>query len=312
MYLDDPNLWLFPHPLRWSWIGITSLACFDCTHRTLATISTIAGICVVALTWWIARELFGSQSAFVAAALAATSPLQLALGRRALADEFVCALVLASIASLLLYLRDQRLAWLVVWIAATTLAIAAKELFLFTYPFVLGFWWLRDRKLRWVWLLPPLLFFAVFSILARDVGSFFEIARLTASTAGAAYPMQYQSGPPHRLLIDLMAVAPIVTSVAIAALIALRRHPLAMLAFAMFAVHALLPSQNLRYIAAVDPLLRIVAAAFLVEQPRRWLPAGLVINAAVELLLFHAIFIRAQVYDPVTAALLRALKMLPR
>jgi hypothetical protein len=82
----------------------------------------------------------------------------------------------------------------------------------------------------------------------------------------------------------------------------------------MFAVHALLPSQNLRYIAPVDPLLRILAAAFLVgerESPK-WLPAMLLINAVAELALFHQIFISGQVYDPVTDNLLRALKMLPR
>jgi 4-amino-4-deoxy-L-arabinose transferase-like glycosyltransferase len=319
MYLGDPGMWVFPNPLRWSWIGITSLACFDCRHRTLATLSTIAGILAVALTWWIARELFGSAVALVAAALAATSPLQLALGRRALGDEFVCAMVLASIAALLFYLRDPRPTRLVLWIVATTLAIAAKELFLFSYPLVLGFWWLRARKLRRLevaaWLAPPLLFFALFCALAGDVTSFFAVARATASTATAAtYPTQYQSGPPQRMLIDLMAVAPIVTCVAIAALIALRRHPLAALAFAMLAVHALLPSQNVRYIAAVEPLLRILAAAFLVTElrDRRWLAGGLIVNAAVELLLFYAIFIRAAVYDPVTDNLLRALKMLPR
>jgi hypothetical protein len=35
------------------------------------------------------------------------------------------------------------------------------------------------------------------------------------------------------------------------------------------------------------------------------------VNAAAELVLFHEIFIAAQVYDPVTDNLLRALKMLP-
>ncbi|HJQ36444.1 MAG TPA: glycosyltransferase family 39 protein [Thermoanaerobaculia bacterium] len=335
MYLADPKLWLFPHPLRWSWIGVTSLACFDCTHRTLATISTIAGIAVVALTFWIARELFGSTTALVATVLAATSPLQLALSRRALSDEFVCAAVLASIAALLQYLRGAagfsppnvsgglkpaapRIAWLFAWIAATTIALASKELFLFSYPLLLGFWWLRARKLRWyeaaAWLAPPFLFFAVFSILAGDVSSFFEIARLTASTVNAAYPAQYQSGPPHRLLIDLLAVAPVVTIFAVAGVVSLRRHPFALLALAMFALHALLPSQNLRYIAPVEPMLRIVAAAFLTAEfrDRRWLGGLLLANAAIEWMLFSTIFIRGQVYDPVTDHLLRALKMLPR
>ncbi len=170
----------------------------------------------------------------------------------------------------------------------------------------------------------------MFCILAGDVTSFFEIARLTASTVNAVYPAQYQSGPPHRLLIDLMAVAPVVTIFAIAALVSVAtaalsgrgaaegsgthmRH-LAALAFAMFALHAILPSQNLRYIAPVEPMLRIIAAAFLVTEfrDRRWLAGLLAVNAVIEWMLFSTIFLRGQVYDPVTDHLLRALEMLPR
>jgi hypothetical protein len=326
-FLDDPGMWVLPNPLRWSWIGTSSLVCSlvgDCSHRTLASLSTIAGIIVVALTWIVARELFGSQIALAATALAVTSPLQLALGRRALADEFFCAAVLASIATLLWYLRTRHPGWLAAWIAATTIAIAAKEQFLFIYPVLLLFWWLRSRRPGLAeiatWAAPPFLFFAVYCVLSRDVSSFFRIARIITSAMTAPYAEQFQSGPPHRLLIDLMAVAPIVTVVALAALVTITlrsgraegRH-LALLAAGIVVVHALLPSQNLRYIVHADPLLRILAAAFLVgalKKPRA-LAALLLLNAAVELALFHRIFVTAQVYDPVTDNLLRALKMLP-
>lgn len=325
-FIDDPGMWVLPNPLRWSWIGLTSIVASlagEPAHRTLASISTVAGIIVVALTWIIARELFGSNVGLAATALAATSPLQLALGRRALADEFFCAAVLASIAALLLYTRTRHRGWLVAWIAATTIAIAAKEQLLFIYPVMLLFWWLRSRRIGIVeiaaMMAPPFLFFAVYCVLARDVSSFFRIASIITSAMTAPYAAQYQSGPPHRLLLDLMAVAPIVTIVALAAFATLRsatsevRH-LAVLAAGIFVVHALLPSQNLRYIAPVDPLLRILAAAFLFSELRssKWLGALLLVNAAVELWLLHQIFIVAQVYDPVTDNLLRALKMLPR
>jgi 4-amino-4-deoxy-L-arabinose transferase-like glycosyltransferase len=333
MFLDDPGMWVLPNPLRWAWIGTASIACSvsgECTHRTLASISTVAGIIVVGLTWVVARELFGTRVGLIATALAATSPLQLALGRRALADEFFCAAVLLSIATLLSYLRTRHPGWLAAWIAATTIAIAAKEQFLFIYPVLLLFWWLRSRRAGFTelaaWAAPPLLFFAMYCVLARDVPSFFSIVRIITSSMTAPYAEQYQSGPPHRMLLDLMAVAPIVTIVAMAALVtcALRnssselRH-IALLAAGMFAVHALLPSQNLRYIAPVDPLLRIIAAAFVAgalfageRRAPKWLAAILLINAASELALFHRIFVVAQVYDPVTDNLLRALKMLPR
>ena len=329
-FLNDRDMWLFPSPLRWSWIGATSIFCSlagHCTFRDLATVSTLAGIASVGLTWWIGRELFDSPTALAAAALAATSPLQLALGRRALADEFFCMLVLASIATLLSYLRTSRMPWLVAWIVFTTLTFGAKEQFLLIYPIILLFWWLRTRAMKWRMLivaaLPPFLYFAVFCLLAHDVTSFFKVAHLTTSTIGAEYPEQYQNGPLQRLIIDLMAVAPVVTLAMIAACgwVAARareatrnqRHLLALLG-GILVVHGLLSSKNLRYIVPVDPLARLLAATFLcgTVRDRRWVTVAILINAVIELLLFHAIFIAGNVYDPVTDDLLRALKMLPR
>lgn len=321
MFVDDAGMWVFPNPLRWSYLGVAAL--FSSSHESLATLSTISGIAAVALTYWIARELFGETVALAATALAATSPLQLALGRRALADEFFCAAVLASIAGLLMYARTKRVVWLVGWVIATTIAIAAKEQFLFIYPVVLLFWWLRTRAAHPAWALPPLLFYAIFCVLARDFTSFIRIARIITGVMTAPYAEQYQSGPPHRLILDSLAIAPLVTIAALAALlaVALRREAfapevrqLALLVAGILLVHAAIPSQNLRYIVSVDPLLRVLAAAYLVLQARsgRFVAGALGLNAAVELLLFHRVFIEGRVYDPVTAELLRALEMLPR
>ncbi|HET7434355.1 MAG TPA: glycosyltransferase family 39 protein [Thermoanaerobaculia bacterium] len=332
MFLADPQMWVFPNPLRWAWLGATTLfgsISGDVSHHALATLSTFAGIAVVALTYWIARELFDPSVGGVAMMLAATSPLQLAMGRRALADEFFCMLVLASIAALLRMTSSAgraRIAWSVAWIVATTLAIATKEQFLFLYPAILLFWWLRRRNIVDLLLcaVPPFLFFAVFCLLARDVTSFFRITSIITGAMTAPYAEQYQNGPWFRLLIDSLAVAPLVTISTLAALIviALRADTqshvmkqLGVLVVAMFAVHALLSSQNLRYIVPVDSLARVLVAAFAVQELRtrsRVLFACVAVSAIVELKLFYEIFLVAKVYDPVTDALLRALKMLPR
>jgi len=265
-----------------------------------------------------------------------SSPLQLALGRRALADEFFCAAVLASLVTMHRYFHSAapraQVAWLAAWVAATTIAIAAKEQFLFLYPVLIAYWWLTTRVLRWrdvlAWVLPPACFFAVFCILARDLTSFFRITRIITGAMTAPYAEQYQSGPPHRLLIDSMAVAPLVTILFLAAIVmfALRRGSrrmdewsretrlLGFLGGGMIAVHALLPSQNLRYIVCADPVVRLAVAAFLAVELRdrpRTAVALLAVNALIELQLFHRLFVTAAVYDPVTQELLHALKMLP-
>jgi len=303
MFLGDRGMWIFPNPLRWSYLGAAALLSWvtqQCSYSTLALLSTLAGIACVALAYDIGRRLFDENTALFAAAMMATSPLQLAMGRRALADEFFCAMILASIAAMLAF----RGAW--PWIIVTTLAFGAKEQFLFAYPFVLLFWWLRERRLRWEWLLPPALFYGVFCLLARDLHSFFDVGRVITSVMNAPYADQYQNGPPHRLLIDLMIVAPLVTSAFLIAARARRREPLVILAAGILIVHSLISSKNLRYVIGVDPLMRlVVASAF----PRR---TFLIVNAIVELALFFVIFVSGEVYDPVTVDLLRALHMIPR
>ena len=319
LFLNDPGMWVFPNPARWSYIGAASLFCSaagHCTHRTLATLSTVAGIAAVALTYWIARELFSVDVALIATALVATSPLQLALGRRALADEFFCTMFLASIASLHLYLQRRERLWLLGWIALATLTFAAKEQFLFIYPLVLAFWYARERRIQLVaWIAPPVLFVAIFAVLARSFDALFRLAPIVVRQIVAPYSAQYQSGPPQRLLIDFMALAPIVTVVAIVALGAAASRSgayrqIALLAFGIVAVHALIPSKNVRYAITADPLLRILVAAF--APTRRVTVAVMLINAAVELAIFRTVFLVGDVYDPLTDNLLRALRMLPR
>jgi hypothetical protein len=297
-YFADARLWLFPDPLRWSYFETTSLVCRitgRCDYGTLAALSTAAGIAAVALTYVIGLQLFERRTALFAAAMMATSPLQLAMGRRALSDEFFCAMVLASIVAM-------RKPW--VWIIVTTLTFGAKEQFVLIYPVVLAFWWLRERKLRWEWLVPPCLYYAVFAVLARSPDAFFRIARIVATGMNAPYAAQYQNGPPQRLLIDLMAIAPLVTVAFLIAAYTKRREPVLLLAAGILIIHSLI-SKNLRYVISADPFMRLaVAAAF----PRKWF---VIANAAVELALFYIIFVANNVYDPVTDQLLRALRMLP-
>jgi hypothetical protein len=318
-FVEDPSLWIFPNPLRWSYIGTSALYCAGrgvCRYRTLATLSTVSGIAVVALTYWLGMRLFERRTALVATALVATAPLQLALGRRALADEFYCAVMLASIVAMLEWLRRPRPAWLVAWIVLTTLAFAAKEHFLLIYPVVLSVWWFRERRIRWVWVLPPFLFFAVFCALAGDVGSFFRIARTLVSAMQAPYVVQFQSGPPQRLLIDFLAIAPLVTIAFIAAACHIRRGPnwsgqfcTLLLAAGILVVHSLVPSKNLRFVVTADPFMRLLVASWLPST--RSTAAALVANAIVELALFYHIFIRFGVYDPVTSQLMNTLRMVP-
>jgi hypothetical protein len=315
-FIEDQSLWVFPNPLRWSYLGTAAVYCAArgaCRYRTLATLSTVSGIFAVPLSYWLGVRLFDRRTAIVAVALMATAPLQLAMGRRALVDEFFCFAVLASIVALVEWVRSQRMAWLIAWIAVTTIVFAAKEQFFFIYPVVLAAWWVRERRVHWVWALPPALFFVVFCVLARDVGSFFRIARIITSVMGAPYAAELQTGPPHRLLIDFMTIAPLVTIGFIAACRlgqGTRRDGQVftlLLSAGVLIVHSLLPSKNLRYVVTADPFMRLLVASWL--PGARWTVVALVGNAVVELAIFNYLFLERAVYDPTTNALLRAFRM---
>src|SRR5215813_4268816 len=60
MFIDDRGMWVFPNPLRWSYLGATTLFSWlgGCSFRTLATLSTVAGIAAVALTYCLGLQLF--------------------------------------------------------------------------------------------------------------------------------------------------------------------------------------------------------------------------------------------------------------
>ncbi len=124
-FLSDPSRWIFPNPLRWGYLGAASIFCSltgSVSFRALATLSTLAGLLSVLLTWLVGAELLPSRAALFGAALMATSPLQLALGRRALADELFCLTFLVSLFMLLRYLRGEtgraRAGWLIGWVVA--------------------------------------------------------------------------------------------------------------------------------------------------------------------------------------------------
>lgn len=340
-FRNNPVNWLFPSPLRWGYLAMTSAACKltgTCDQRTLAGLSTLAGIASLALTCLVGLELLGRAEALVATALCATSPLQLALGRRALQDEVYCAIVLAAIWLLARAYRQRPGARPTLWYAAAILAMtwawSVKESFVLLYPALAGLLLARAgrRPLRIsdgvLFCLPPILNYACFSLLSGNLTEYFEIGRLTVSTVGASYAVQYQSGPPHRLLLDMMAISPIVLLLAVAATSEVARRwrdvvpgarQLVVGLAALLVVYSLFPSKNLRYIVVADPLVRLLAGWLLVRCAAAWrgrawavVTAVVLLNGAAELAIFHTVFIAHQVYDPVTDSVLRALRMLPR
>ena len=332
-YLADRGAWLYPDPMRWGHFALTTLACTvsgKCDARTLADLSTAAGILSILLIFLLGRELLGDEVALIASALSITSPLQLAMGRRALQDEVLCASVLLTLwlgAKAIRAARTsprQRLLLTAAAIAATTLTLGIKESSLLLYPALFlfvtalapsprGRAWPRIAAL---FVLPLLLHAAVTLVLCGGVEPYLRLLHVVgtaASSVNSDFALQYSSGPFHRPLFDLVILSPLVVVLAIVG--AARSHrdraldALALFAVATLIVFGLLTLKNVRYVIAIDPVARLLAASALASLPRRpWLLLGaLGVIATTELRLFFDLFEMANIYDPVTEWMLRAL-----
>jgi len=136
----------------------------------------------------------------------------------------------------------------------------------------------------------------------------------------------YQSGAWQRVLVDLLALSPGVTLLAVMAVGyalfsgRITPGPLKLLVLLVVTVtaFALAPSKSARFLMVADALARMAAAWVLVERapalPRLGpLLAGLAVasNAVSEYGIFRSVFSTAGVYDPVSDNLFRALHMIP-
>ncbi len=337
-YLAHSEAWLYPHPMRWGHFALTTLACTlstKCDARTLADLSTAAGILSILLIFLLGRELLGDEVALIAAALTVTSPLQLAMGRRALQDEVFCASVLLTLWLSALVVRApeatprRRLLLTAASVAAMTLTLGIKESSVLLYPAFLLFLFAlasspRRRALPGIaalLVLPPLLHAAVTIALCGGLRQYLDLLHVVmtaASSANSSFAQQYSSGPFHRPLFDLVILSPLVMVLAIAGAARSGRdralQALSLFAAATLIVFGLLALKNVRYVIPVDPVARLLAASVLASLPRRpWLVLGAIgVIAATELRLFYELFELADIYDPVTDSLLRALGAIPQ
>ncbi len=342
-YLDRHAMWLSPTPLRWGYFTLTTLGCSvssTCDGRTIAWLSTLAGIVSMLLTYLLGKRLVGAAAALIATAFTICSPLQLGLGRRALQDEVYTAAFLAAFLALVRLLdsdpHEPRAVTYQRWagfLAASTFAFAVKEAFVFPYAAFAAIFAIVSRGVRWrdlaLFTAPPVLFCTGFVALGRNPGALFELIRLNEASFSSDYSIQYQSGPAHRPLFDLFLLAPIVCVLATAALAKMterlreagRERWLAGFLIMTLGSFMSLP-KNLRFVVILDPVLRLLAAWLVcnhawVARASRLAQSALVasivvINAAVEFSLFETIFRRRNIYDPTTYDILLALGAIPR
>lgn len=335
-YASNPSLWVFPNPLRVLYILMTALGCWlagVCSGATVAAVSFLSGIALVLLTIVLAWRMFGERVALLSGLLAALSPLQLALSRRAWQDGFFSLTVLLALWAFWERSRSPRKGWDILLGCALLAGLLTKEsAIIFPVGFLGALLYPKisrgvtmTRSTLAALLLPLPLAALILLTLIPDPSLLIRVysSWLWATEAGA-YAIAYSQGPWFRYLIDFLLLSPLTTLLAIGYYFkpaGEQEDPfLGRSTLILFLVFSLLALKNVRYVSFLDIPMRILAVLTLtslfhhpaVERVReRGLVLAVLLLAAYDLSLFYAIFIGGGVYDPVTATLAKAERLIP-
>jgi hypothetical protein len=300
-WFDDPTIWKWPGVLRFGNIFLLGslYRLFRTTSfRVMTSVSTAAGIATVWLAWLLAAKIApGTET--VAAALVATAPLGLHLGRRALQDAQTSALCLGTLVAAL-YGHPL--------VAAITLAfmVACKETTLTHVPPIAIFLAMAGLPLWDVALVlfsGGLLYLLSFGAVNGDWRIFWKYRKAVQAAKTDSYG-RMQEGGTHRLFVDMLLLSPIAVLYAVHGW---HNGPAQAFIALLLLIHGTLPVlQSVRMVSSADVMLRIAAAA---TMPTAMLLLALACDAAI----FWKAFTSPEgIYDPVTINLVAALGMSPK
>lgn len=331
----DSRLNQGPMPFRLTYVAAGAMACRTLggdTLENLATVSRVFGILTVIAAAWLLGRWLAPGPAFVGSLLIAMSPLLMGLSRRALQDT--CMAFWVVLAMVLFDLAWRERGWRTpLWLAiALTLGWLTKESMAFVYlvfaALAVYYGWSYGWRGRWgvllAFVVPPLVFGGVCAWLAGGAGRMVEtFAFYRQQQSLIPYARDFQQGAWYRYLVDFLLISPLTLVLAILGLSRSGRPlaegriaPAAVILVAGLAVFSCLPLLNLRIVAFLDIPLRILATVGLCAVAQRLaalsgvrrelvlivLAAGVVL---VDVGQFTRLFVGANLYDPVTAELIR-------
>ncbi len=343
VYIDNKEARLFPTPLRVGHILSTALwfKLFPNTYVSLARFSLFCFILFLVMSFYFARRHFGDDVAYPFVLLLSSSPLMMAMARRALSDIHGNLYWGLAIWLFLDFLRRGNKIKYLMFILAYAFSIIVKEssiallLFFVTFFFIHKYIYKGDISnayLIGIIILPVLLVGATYIILFGGIGNVIGIIGAVLDThfgvQASRYATLYCTGPWFRYIVDYLLLSPITTLLFIGYFcyrLVIRRNEWKIAYFMAYFTAIFLIFSNVRYSKVVrfvinlDMVIALFSVLFLYElfrqqDKRRQTFIVFGITAVIFILnylSFIDIFCIKDLYDPVSAGLLSARKFIP-
>jgi 4-amino-4-deoxy-L-arabinose transferase-like glycosyltransferase len=336
-YLADANYRGHPTPLRFGFIILYALSygLFGASFISIVLVSIFFLFAAVFIAYVFFRKTWGQDAAFLGGLLLLTSPLAIALSRRALPESASNFFLLAVVILQIDYFTTGCKAWKR-WCVAGLLSLALmirETNILFIFPLaVSSLAFLSNKNFKaivksWIimYIVPPASVIVLYRFLFGNVFAELGAIYLTSSVKCSNYVMNYQSGPWFRYLVDFMLISPWVTILgvyyAVNTLIKKKRPGELALALFMTATVFIFSffSKNIRYVSILDyPLRLFVVLALLsidiVDRKKALFFIALTIAIAIsifDLVNFFRFFVGSGIYDPVSFRFLLFWKFIP-
>lgn len=310
------------------WHQATGEEALVALHRVSCLFSILLFFAAGAFAWRMA----GPRIALAVLALMACAPTQIHMAQHALIDGFFAFWATLCLWFLWENLRQPNNArWLILYTASLALMVITKENAVFAYAGLLALIganrWVRfgvvTRPLLLVTIAGPFLGLVILIALCGSATTFINTYRLLVDKASVLpYAIATGDGPWYRYLVDLLLASPLTFLLAWGAIFRLKfenKQSLYLVAF-MAATYLVMCNvrygMNLRYTNMWDMPLRYLAVTCLADVTRffrrREIIMALAITflCAIDLRQYHIFFVQHNLYELVTAGLLRALQIL--
>ena len=324
--------WIFPPPSRIGFVVVSALwsNLFGTNFEALQSLSLASHLVLCVVNYAFARKHLGEPRALLLGLSIAFSPLLMGISRLALTDSFNALCMTTTVWLFVGLSRDPgRFVRGVPFMIALAFMVLTKELSVFLcVPFLAFVAYERfarkeprsaPRFALW-FAMPGALVLASFLLAAGGSARLLETMRIVLSSpATNVYAIKYGEGPWFRPVLDFLLFSPAPTMLAIAGLgLVLVRwragaYDRTGVLFAFVAAILVLElsffTKNIRYAVVLELPLRFFAIVFLAEIAGglRTTRSVAVAFAAVLVLCwidwgtFDAMWVKARLYDPVTA-----------